>query len=648
MARPGAIRRAMGRLRFAFERLMTRGLRYRLLLAAVIVGVVALVGGLVGIALGAGFSDPGEAIWWAFLRLTDPGYLGDDEGFARRSLSTVVTVAGYVLFLGLLIAILTQWMNELITKFESGVTPVELSDHIVVLGWSHRTPAIVRDLLLARERAARFLANRTASELVVVVLAPQVDAALVQELRDRLGDRWDDRRVIVRAGTALRLEHLERVAFRDAAVLMLPGPGFGESDPAAFDSQTIKTLMSISQHVGEADPPLAVVELGDERRASLAERAYSGAIRVSVPDAIVTKLMVSSLRKPGICDVFVELLTVGMGAGLYLRSLSDAGPLEFGELQDRCVQATPIGVLDADGQPRLSPAPSMRVDAQTPVVYVAHRFEDCKPGPARTEIPTTERSPIPVAPAPPTAGRRLLILGWSRKVPLLLRALESDGDFWTEIDVASGVPIRDREEDLVRIGVEPSQVRARQLELDLEVPEVLENLVTGGYDNILRVASERMSHEEEADATSASIYLALQHALPDGPERPALLFELLDEENAFLFDVHRDDVIVSSLAASYLISQIALRHELAPVFERMGERHGARIRLRPLQDYGLPAKGFGFEAFQREASRRGQIALGIRKDAGDRAGVWLNPPHDAEWTIEPRDTAIVLEEPPSS
>ena len=76
---------------------MLRGLRYRLLIAASIVAAVALVaGGLIAL-LDAGSSELSAEVWWAFLRLTDPGYLGDDEGVARRSISTVVTVLGYVL-----------------------------------------------------------------------------------------------------------------------------------------------------------------------------------------------------------------------------------------------------------------------------------------------------------------------------------------------------------------------------------------------------------------------------------------------------------------------------------------------------------------------------------------------------------------------
>ena len=102
----------MKRLRFTLERLLLRGVHYRLLAAALIVGTVAVVAGMLVRLLDPQFEELSGAVWWAFLRLTDPGYLGDDEGAVSRSVSTAVTVLGYLLFLGLLIAILTQWMND--------------------------------------------------------------------------------------------------------------------------------------------------------------------------------------------------------------------------------------------------------------------------------------------------------------------------------------------------------------------------------------------------------------------------------------------------------------------------------------------------------------------------------------------------------
>ena len=99
-------------IRFTIERWLLRGLHYRLIFAAAIVAFVAISAGLLVLLLDPNFDEPGDAIWWSFLRLTDPGYLGDDEGAVSRSISTVVTVLGYIVFLGLLIAILTQWMNN--------------------------------------------------------------------------------------------------------------------------------------------------------------------------------------------------------------------------------------------------------------------------------------------------------------------------------------------------------------------------------------------------------------------------------------------------------------------------------------------------------------------------------------------------------
>ena len=82
----------MQRLRFTLERLLLRGVQYRLLAAAVIIGSVAVVAGVLVRLLDPQFEEMSGAVWWAFLRLTDPGYLGDDEGTLSRSVSTAVTV----------------------------------------------------------------------------------------------------------------------------------------------------------------------------------------------------------------------------------------------------------------------------------------------------------------------------------------------------------------------------------------------------------------------------------------------------------------------------------------------------------------------------------------------------------------------------
>ena len=64
---------------------MVRGPAARFALMLILVVLVATVAGLLARALAPGFDSAADAIWWAFLRLTDPGYLGDDQGVAKAT-----------------------------------------------------------------------------------------------------------------------------------------------------------------------------------------------------------------------------------------------------------------------------------------------------------------------------------------------------------------------------------------------------------------------------------------------------------------------------------------------------------------------------------------------------------------------------------
>jgi hypothetical protein len=633
--RPGGL----DRLRFALERLLLRGLGYRLLLAASILAAVVLVtGGLVAL-LDAEFSGLNEAVWWAFLRLTDPGYLGDDEGVARRSISTVLTVLGLLLFVGLLVAILIQWLNETLSKLKSGVTPVAASDHVVILGWTHRTPTIVSELLRTRNRVARFLERRGARELSIVILAARVDEALVRELRERLGKLWNDRQVVLRSGSPLRIDDLERVAFRDAAVLILPGADFAEQNPESVDAQTVKTLLSVSQHSGESGSarPLAVATVYDARKAEVARRAYGADSEIVAADEIISRLIAQSVRQRGLCAVFSELLTLGEGNALYVRQLEDQSGTRFRDLSGTFSRAILLGtVRPGDRGIALNPDPDTVLENEDLLVFVARSFEDCA-----LRMAPDPSAPTPALPAPRPAlerRRRVLVLGWSCKVPALLREFECYGGA-VEVDIVSSTPLEEREKALERDAAETPSDRVRQIEASFLVPSVLERLEPQCYDNIVLLASERLSKQEQADATTVSSYLMLRGLIPENGEHPVLFVELLDEENRFLFSKEGEDVIVSPMLVSYVLSQVALRRELAAVVAELLRPWGAQIVLRPSQEY-LAANGpVHFEDLERAAAARGEIALGIRRPV---AGLDLNPDRAAVWDLAADDEVVVL------
>ncbi len=630
------------RLRFTLERLVLRGLHYRLLVAVGIVILVAVLGGVVVVALDPDVSSWWEGIWWAFLRLTDPGYLGDDEGAVRRTVSTIVTVLGYLLFLGLLIAILTQWLDNTIEELESGVTPVILEDHVLILGWTHRTPTIATGLLGSRHRLTRFLERQGARRLRIVILAEHVDGDLLRELRERLGVAWDDRQVLLRAGSPLRVDDLERIAFLDAAALILPGAGFAERNPEHADAETVKTLMSMARDARAAgvEPPLAVVELFDSRRAAVARKAYSADCEIVVADEIVSRIIAQSARQPGLADLFVELSTLNVGNAIYVRRLDGQAGARFGDYQRAFDRAILVGtVRTGEPRPTLAPDPDTVIGADDLLVFVARSYVDCEPGTVSpSKIP--DASSLPGPRAPPV--RRILILGWSRKVPVLLREFERYGDEAFELDVVSATPVAEREATFKRHAREPSGERVRHIEVGYTVPGALARLEPQAYDNVILMASERLSEEETADAVTVLAYLSLRGMLPEEGPRPAVFVELLEEENRALFADEDADVLVSPMLVSYLLSQVALRRELAALFAELTRPRGAQVLLRSAQDYLGSDRPLCFADLELAAAAHGELALGFRRAEGPQAGLVVNPERSLQWTPAPGDDVLVL------
>ncbi len=205
--------------------------------------------------------------------------MGDDVGMARRAISSVLTVLGYVLFMGSLIAIMTQWLNQKIRDFERGLTPIVRRNHILILGWTNRTPAIVEELMRAEGRVRRFLRRRRARNLQIVLLTEDVNLERTIELRRMLGKLRKNGTITFRSSTPLRLQHLERVDFLHASAIILPGAEFAYGSANDSDALIVKTLLSIAKTVDKSSHeslPLLVTEIFDARKVAMAQGNYRG------------------------------------------------------------------------------------------------------------------------------------------------------------------------------------------------------------------------------------------------------------------------------------------------------------------------------------------------------------------------------------
>ncbi len=641
--------RFVDRVKFIVERQLVKGAGFQLLVVGVFIGLISLIGGLLVIPFGEPHEDMGGAIWWAFLRLTDPGYLGDDVGNWQRLVSTILTISGYVVFMGTLVAILTRWLIAKMTDLERGLTPVTLRNHIVVLGWTNQTLPLLGELLGSSGRMRRFLEKHDTSRLRLVVLSETASAAQVHELRNEPGIGRKARQIILRSGAAIQPDALQRVACLDASAVIVPSAAHEAGSLVTSDIETVKALLSIAaqaRHLG-APLPFVVAEIQDIRKLPVIERAYPGEMEVVAGDATISRLMVQNILHPGLSEIYNELLTAGDGCELYIRGGESLAGLSLGELASQRSRVIVLGILKPAGKGWnvQMPAPSdTLIAAEDRVVMLARDYAETEPDPKAPKLPVINRGQaVSHSVAFSERVHRVLVLGWNRRVPSLIDEFASYTKMRFEVDIVSVVPARERQQEIERYLGEQHTVICRHVEADYMVEGELRRVGPLNYDSIMLVSSDRLASGEEADARAMVGYLQLEDLLSEGGRRPQLIMELSDPDNRHLLGGHQSEMMISPMIVSHVLAQVALRRELRVVLDELFTVGGAEIQFRDPHDYPLPASA-DFQVVEKAVAAKGEVALGIWRGHADQHGrrLGLNPPRNEYLDLSATDRLIVL------
>ncbi len=639
------------RLLYVLERQFVKGPHYQLLFVAALIGLLSVAGGLLVWPGGDVDETAGEAIWWAFLRLSDPGYLGDDEGLWRRLISTLLTVAGYVVFLGSLVAIITAWLNSKIRRLEQGFTQVAAKNHVVILGRTNRTVHIVAELLLSIGRVKGFLRRQGAQRLNVMVLAEEVSHAQVREFSEHPGIGSRAGEVVFRSGQSIDRLHLRRVDVVNAAAVIIPAQNTSVDGLLTSDVHTVKTLLSLNAETsGRARMPFAVAEVLNENMLKAAARAYSGPLEVVAADTIISRLVAQNIRHPGLSLVYNELLSRRVSNNIYAAEMPEAVGKTYAQISRMLPRAVVVGAVSTveDGfRTALNPAPDQVFRLGDRLVLVARDSSDIVPLkrpsklPPQTAVGSTK---------PETTFRsrkiRLLILGWNQHIPALIRELNTYRDEHYDVTVLSLRDIGFREKTLAPYLAEGGPVSCRHILADHLDEHDLRRANPASFDHILLAGSDRLSDSEEADARTLVGYMLLEDVLENASERPQILTELSDPNNESLlrrFDCER---ITGPLILSHLLAQIALRRELHAIFTELFTVGGAEIIFRLPSDFGAADDAeYTFAAIEELTASAGDRALGLYLPPGagrTSPSVALNPSRERKFTMGPGVRVVVL------
>lgn len=642
--------RIVDRIKFLLERQLVKGAGFQLLVVGGLIGLISLIGGLLVVLPSTDeFDDAGSAIWWAFLRLTDPGYLGDDVGTWQRFVSTLLTISGYVVFMGTLVAILTRWLIARMAELERGLTPVTLKNHIVVLGWTAQTPPLVSELFSSTGRMQRFLEQHDSRKLRLVVLAAEAGANQVLELRLEPGVGRRAREVILRSGLAIQPDALHRVACLDAAAVIVPSQLHEAGALVTSDVETIKALLSISDQARHLNAPLpfVVAEIQDMRKLPVIERVYPGGVEVVAGDATISRLMVQNVLHPNLSEVYNELLSAGEGNEIFVRGGETAEGLTLGELASRLPEAIVLGLLQPDPdrgwRVNLLADAATVVEKQDRVVFLARDYQHTQGAPKGETLPEVARRSTPAPRGVVSGTHRVLVLGWNRRVPTLAAEFASYVGRQFALDLVSVIPLEERQQEIQRYGVDLNRVNGRLLEADYMVEEDLRRLDPATYDTVMLLSSDRLGSGEEADARAMVGYLQLEEILSAAPRRPQVIMELSDPDNRHLLHGHRSEMLISPMILSHVLAQVALRRELRVVLDELFTVGGAEIQFRNPYDYPLPAST-DFRLLEKILAEHGEIALGIyRVKAGEQGRhLQMNPPRGEYLDLREGDQLVVL------
>ncbi|MFF7051810.1 NAD-binding lipoprotein [Streptomyces griseorubiginosus] len=555
--------------------------------------------------------------------------LGGTTGSPARVALSVLLALVALVYVSTLVGLITTGLTERLIALRRGRSKLLERSHVVVLGWSEQVFTVVSELVAAG-------ANQRRS--AVAILADRDKTAMEESLQSKVGPTGRTR-LICRSGPSA-----------DPAVLALTSPATADSvivlppDASRSDADVVKALLALRATARGDDVTVPVVAAVRDSRYLLAARLAAGSRGVVLEsDTVTARLIAQAARRPGLSLVHRDLLDFA-GDEFYPAAHPSLPGREFGEALLSYGNASVVGLI-RDGVPWLNPPARTVLESDDQRLVIAAdddtaELADCAPL-------VDERSVAGPRPSD-TRPERLLVLGWNRRAPLVLREWGRNAPQNSVADV-----VADEDEAVVRAACDDDSdgsgwtcVARRG---DTTRPETLAGLDLGSYDSVIVLGQEPRAGEppEEPDTRTLVTLLVLRHLeRRTGRELP-LVTELTDDGNRPLAPLGPGaDVIISGKLIGLLMAQISQNRHLADVFDELFSAGGTQIHLCPAADYVVTGHETSFATVVAAARARGECAVGYRSQADARRapgyGLRLNPPkaHRRRWSAG--DEVVVI------
>ncbi|MFD4633771.1 potassium transporter TrkA [Streptomyces sp. NPDC058284] len=578
-------------------------------------------------------SEDGKSwLWSGFLRVISPAVVARDRGSTPFLAAAVLMAFGGIFLMSTLIPVISAGLQNQLARLRRGRSVVVESGHTVVLGWSPHVYTVLSELVEA---------NRNQRRACVTILAEKDRPEMEAAIRERVGNTATTR-VVCRSGDPTDPVDIAIVNPSSArSIIVIPPEG---DDP---DIAVVKSLLAVGSsrtprgrgRNGQS-APVIVASVQDAQNLSVARLAGGATCHVISAQGFISRLMVQMGLQCGLSAVYTDLLDFE-GDEIYMQPQPELVGRTFGEALMAYGTSCVIGLMDASGRVRLNPPHDTVLRAQDQIVAIS---EDDGTVLLSETVPVVDETAISPPGVPARPGRPVLMIGWSRHAPHIVRQLQAQLPAGSRVDVIADTDLTGAERVLTGAGEGVPEVSFRQA--DTTRREVLESVDLGAYDHVMVICPNERD-PRDSDARTLTTLLKLRDLAARHSHDFSLVTEIADDRNRALARAAKaDDFIVSSELVSLCLAQLSENPHLGQIFDELFGPQGVQISLRPMAGYVRTGVDTDFYTVTTAASRCGEIAIGHRIHGRAQLppdyGVLINPDKAERVSYTKDDQIIVL------
>jgi Ca2+-binding EF-hand superfamily protein len=578
---------------------------------------------------------------WATFTWISTGILGSGltpTSIQAKSCASVLVVLG-ILYFSIILGLVVEGVQGKMKALREGKSTVIEREHTVMLGWTEKSLLFIREIINA---------NESEGGGVIVVLCHEGKEAMERELglflkkRDMKGTT-----VVFRQGSRLMIGDLDKVAVSSArSVVVLSDTSLVADKADAEVLQVILNLtnLDLSGHV--------VAEVRDKDNEALIHLIGRGNVETVVSHDIIGRLMLMSVRQPGLAEVYGSVLGFE-GDEFYAEHWPELIGVKYKDVQLMLPDAIPIGVKNTEtGAIVLNPRHDHVMSAEDELVVIAEDNDTYKPKQKHKCNP----GKVPRLKSEDDEKEYILFAGWRRDLRDILLLLDAMCASGSEIHIMASVPLSDRDALLAEGGLEVASLK--NIELVHHVGNTamrrhLEGVGIERFTSCIVFADEEeegdiMQSDSKCLATLLLIRdiqqnrremqkLGLGKKNPDGTDKALakipIVTEILDprtqqtiQENPEMRSV--SDFLQSNDMVSKILAMVGEDRSVKSILDQLLAPRGASMACIPASRYALPGETLSFFQMASRCQEFGETLLGYLEPeaAGSGSKSGFKPP----------------------